>query len=230
MFLLGIQPDTKRSASKSDRSDETLTVDTAQEDMVERVHTGKEKTDGTSNPLADIHPSDTAESHRNSKEARDSQSGNQTTFIRCYSYSNEDQKGHVVNEQPNVKRSHDEPGLKAEFNTDKAKEIHRESRRGSLESYICPEEVSRNETGLLEETYQTRIHEWCSSTIHNTENYHQNASDKNITVSQLGMKESDRRTILEEDIYHDKDVTITLEEDDDEYEEYNSPGLRPKAC
>ena len=48
--------------------------------------------------MTDGHPSDTAEQQRNSKEARDSQSGNQRTFIRYSSYSDEDQKGHVVTE------------------------------------------------------------------------------------------------------------------------------------
>ena len=53
-------------------------MDTAQEDMAERVHTGIERTDGTSNPSANIHPSDTAERHRNSEEARDSQSATES--------------------------------------------------------------------------------------------------------------------------------------------------------
>ena len=56
--------------------------------------------------------------------------------------------------------------------------------------------------------------------IHNTD--HQNASNQDITASQLGRKESDRKTILEEDVYNDKDVTITLEEGDDEYETMKS--------
>ena len=58
--------------------------------------------------------------------------------------------------------------------------------------------------------------------IHNTENYHQNASNQDITASQLGRKESDRKSILEEDIYNDEDVTITLEEGDDEYKTMRS--------
>ena len=182
------------AATESNCSNKILTTDTEQEDMVERLHTRTEGTDGTSNPSADVHPSDTAEQQRNSKEARDSQSGNQRTFIRYSSYSDEDQKGHVVTEQPNVKGSHDEPGLKAETNTNKAEEIHRASRRGGLENYSCPEEVSRNDTGLLEETYHARIHEWCSCTIHNTD--HQNASNLDITTSQLGRKGSDRESIL----------------------------------
>ena len=96
-----------------------------------------------------------------------------------------------------MKGSHDEPGLKAETSNDKAEEIHRASRRGGLENYSCPEEVSRNDTGLLEETYHARIHEWCSCTIHNTD--HQNASNLDITTSQLGRKGSDRESILDDE-------------------------------
>ena len=129
----GIQTDTGKSATESDCSNKILTMDTEQ--MVERLHTGKEGTNGASNPSVDVHPSDTAEQQRNSKEARDNQSGNQRTFIRYSSYSDEDQKGHVVTEQPNVKGSHEEPGLKAQTNTNKAEEIHRASRRGGLENY-----------------------------------------------------------------------------------------------
>ena len=119
-----------------------------------------------------------------------------------------------------MKGSHDEPGLKAETSNDKAEEIHRASRRGGLENYSCPEEVSYNETGLLEETYQARIHEWCSGTIHNTD--HQDASSLDSTTSQLGRKEPDRESILKEDIDNDEDETITLEEGDDEYEKTRS--------
>ena len=51
--------DAERSATESDCSNKILTMDTEQ--MVERLHNGKEGTKGASNPSADVHPSDTAE-------------------------------------------------------------------------------------------------------------------------------------------------------------------------
>ena len=89
----GIQPDTERLATEYDCSDKILTMNTDQEDMVGRLHTGIEGTDGTSNPSANVHPSNIAERHRKSKEARSNQLSNHRTFIRHYSYSDEDQKG-----------------------------------------------------------------------------------------------------------------------------------------
>ena len=78
----GIQTGTEKSATESDCSNKILTMDTEQ--MVERLHTGKEGTNGASNPSADVHPSDTAEQQRNSKEARDSQSGNQRNVYKIF--------------------------------------------------------------------------------------------------------------------------------------------------
>ena len=70
--------------------------------MAEKLHTVIEGTDGPSIPLEYVHPSDISKRHQNSKEARGKQSSNQRTFIRFHSYSDEDQKGHGMTEQPNV--------------------------------------------------------------------------------------------------------------------------------
>ena len=94
------------------------------------------------------------------------------------------QKGQIETKQQTVKRSHNEPGLKVEINTvetskyirsnqqemtDKlrkearkhldVKGIHGESKRDNAESYNCSDDISHNETSLLEETHQTKIHE-----------------------------------------------------------------------
>ena len=160
--------------------------------MAEKLHTVIEGTDGPSIPLEYVHPSDISKRHQNSKEASGKQSSNQRTFIRFHSYSDE---------QPNVK-------------SDKAEKIHKAPRRSSLE------EDSHDETGLNKETYQDRVHEWCSSTVHNTD--HQNTSKQDVTTSQPGRKESDRKTIPEKDIYDDEGVTVTLEEGDNKHETMKS--------
>ena len=56
------------------------------------------------------------------------------------------------------------------------KGIHGESKRDNVKSCNCSDDISHNETSLLEETHQTKIHEWRSSTVPNTESCHQNVS------------------------------------------------------
>ena len=91
------------------------TLDTDQEVMVRELHTGIEGTDRPSSLVENVHPNDIPERHRNGKEARGNQSSNQRTFIRFHSYCDEDQKGHGITEQPNVKSV-------------KAEKIHKASR------------------------------------------------------------------------------------------------------
>ena len=135
---------------------------------------------------------------------RGKQSSNQRTFIRFHSYSDEDQKGHGITEQPNVK-------------SNKAEKIHKAPRRSSLE------EDSHDETGPDKETYQEKVQDWCCSTSHNTD--HQNTLNQDVTTSRPGREESDRKTIPGKDNYDDEGVTITLEEGDNEHKTMRSVKL-----
>ena len=62
-------------------------MDSDEEETVGKIHTGIRETDGLSNPLESVHPSNT--------------SGRQQ--VKFLSYPDEDQKEHVVTKQPNVK-------------------------------------------------------------------------------------------------------------------------------
>ena len=57
----GIEPDTERSATESDYPYEIFTMDTDQEEMIGELHTVIEGTDGLSNLVENVHPSDISE-------------------------------------------------------------------------------------------------------------------------------------------------------------------------
>ena len=121
----------------------------------------------------------------------------------------------------------------------KVKEIHGESKKDGIERYNCSEDISHNKTSLLENTHQTRKHERHSSTVPNIgqevidmklttsfvnkiENCHQNVSNQDIATSQLRRKKPDRKDILGNDTYNDKDVVTTPDRVEEEYKTVES--------
>ena len=111
-----IGTDTEESATESDYPHEKFTINTGQEEMVGKIHTGIRETDELSTHVESDHPSNI--------------SGRQQ--VELLNYPDRDQKEHVVTKQPIVESNETE-------------ETHKAPRGGNLEEDSC-EETNPNKT------------------------------------------------------------------------------------